>query len=69
MASSAERAASSPPVRDGSREKSSSRGPPLLYARKSRPREESSANETSAASPGRVEHGDGSSLSRAATLE
>ena len=64
-----ERAASSPPVRDGSREKSSSRGPPLPYARKSRPRLESSASETNAASPGRVAHGDGSSVSRAATVE
>jgi hypothetical protein len=69
MVSSVERAASSPPVRGGSREKSSSEEPPLPCARKSRPRLESSASETSAASPGRVAHGDGSSVSRAATVE
>jgi hypothetical protein len=64
-----EGAASSPPVRDGGQKKSSSRGPPLPFARKSKPREESRASETSAASPGRVAHGDGSSLSRTVTLE
>jgi hypothetical protein len=69
MVSSVERAASSPPVRDGGHKKSSSRGPPLPFARKSRPREESRTSETSAASPGRVANGDGSSVSRAATLK
>jgi hypothetical protein len=41
MVSSAEGAASNTPVRDGSRKKSSSRGPPLFYAEKSKAREES----------------------------
>ncbi|MFN9981167.1 MAG: hypothetical protein ACK53Y_14675, partial [bacterium] len=52
MVSAAERAASSPPARDSSPEE-----PRLPCARKSRPRLESSASETSAASPGRVAHG------------
>ena len=64
MVSAEERAASSPPARDSSREKSSSEEPRLPCARKSRARLESSASETSAASPGRVAHGDGSSVSR-----
>jgi hypothetical protein len=50
MVSSVEGAASSPPVRDGGRKKSSSRGPPLPFTKKSKPREESRASETSAAS-------------------
>jgi hypothetical protein len=69
MVSSVEGAASSTPVRDGGRKKSSSRGPPLVYAKKSRAREESRTSETSAARPGEVVHGDGSSRSRAVTLE
>ena len=48
MVSSVERAASSPPVRDGGQKKSSSRGPPLPFARKSRPREESRARTSGA---------------------
>jgi hypothetical protein len=69
MVSSVEGAASSTPVRDGGRKKSSSRGSPLVYAKKSRAREESRTSETSAASPGEVAPGDGSSRSCAVTLE
>ncbi len=69
MVSSVEGAASGTPVRDGGRKKGSSRGPPLVYAKKSKAREESRTSETSAASPGEVAHGDGSSRSREVTLE
>jgi hypothetical protein len=69
MVSSAGGAASNTPMRDGGRNKSSSREQPLVYAKKSRVREESSASETSAASPGNVAHGDSSSRPRAVTLE
>ncbi|MFN9909712.1 MAG: hypothetical protein ACK56F_26950, partial [bacterium] len=65
MVSAEERAASSPPARDSSRGRSSSEEPRLPTARKSRARLESSASESSAASPERVAHGDGSSRSRA----
>jgi hypothetical protein len=69
MVSSVEGAASNTPVRDGGRKKSSSRGPPLFYAKKSKAREESRTSETRAVSPGEVAHGDGSGRSRAVTLE
>jgi hypothetical protein len=69
MVSSVEGAASGTPVRDGGRKKGSSRGPSLVYAKKSKAREESRTSEASAASPGEVAHGDGSSRSRAVTLE
>jgi hypothetical protein len=69
MVSSVEGAASSTPVRDGGRKKSGSREPPLFYAKKSKAREESHTSEVSAASPGKAAHGDGSSRSRAVTLE
>jgi hypothetical protein len=69
MVSSVEGAASSTPVRDGGRKKSGSREPPLVYAKKSKAREESHTSEVSVDSPGKVAHGDGSSRSRAVTLE
>ncbi len=69
MVSSAGGAVSKVPMRDGSQKKSGSVERPLIYAKKSKAREESRTSEASAASPGKAAHGDGSSRSRAVTLE
>ncbi len=68
MMSSVGRAASDTPVRDGGWKKSISREPALIYARKSRAEEDSSASGTRAASPGNVTRDSSASGVRAVSL-